>query len=72
MNAKLINTMGLAIVNEILGSLHDFGIGPLGGHYEKLCLLAPHDLQLKLKKTIHIQLLCNYPFGITTVVQLSF
>jgi len=28
-------------------------------------------LQLKLKKQL-IQLLCNYPLGITTIVQLSY
>jgi hypothetical protein len=35
------------------------------------CIRQNHiTLQLKLKKTIHIQLLCNYPLGITTTMQL--
>jgi hypothetical protein len=40
-------------------------------HYEKLCLLKPHYIATKTLKTCHIQLLCNYPLGITTIVQLS-
>jgi hypothetical protein len=36
--------------------------------YEKSCLLKPHYLAAKTRKTIHIQLLCNYPLGITTSV----
>jgi hypothetical protein len=40
-------------------------------HYEKLHLLKPHYLATKIQKTTHIQLLCNYPLGITTIVQLS-
>jgi hypothetical protein len=37
-------------------------------HYEKLCLSRPHYPTIKTKKTTHIQLLCNYPLGITTTV----
>jgi hypothetical protein len=40
--------------------------------YEKSHLLKPHYPATKILKTIHIQLLCNYPLGITTIVQLSF
>ncbi len=29
-------------------------------------------VQLKFKKTTHLQLLCNYPLGISTTMQLSF
>ncbi len=39
-------------------------------HYENLCLLKPRYLAAKTLKTTHIQL-CNYPLGITTIVQLS-
>jgi hypothetical protein len=39
--------------------------------YEKSCLLKPHYPATKTQKTTHIQLLCNYPLGITTIVQLS-
>jgi hypothetical protein len=31
----------------------------------------PHYLATKTQKTIRIQLLCSYPLGITTIVQLS-
>jgi hypothetical protein len=40
-------------------------------HYENLHLLKPHNLATKVQKIIYIQLLCNYPLGITTIVQLS-
>ncbi len=40
-------------------------------HYEKSCLLKPHYPTIKTQKTICVQLLCNYPLGITTTVQLS-
>jgi hypothetical protein len=40
-------------------------------HYEKLRMLKPHYLATKIQKTIHIQLLCNYPLGFKTIVQLS-
>jgi hypothetical protein len=42
-----------------------------GNHHEKSCLLKPHYLTTKIQKTIHIQLLCNYPLGITITMQLS-
>jgi hypothetical protein len=41
-------------------------------HYEKLHPSKPHYPATKTQKTIHIQLLCNYPLGITTIVQLPF
>jgi hypothetical protein len=41
-------------------------------HYEKLRLPKPHYPTTKSQKTTHIQLLCNYLMGITTIVQLSF
>jgi len=37
----------------------------------KSCSLKSHYLTTKTQKTTHIQLLCNYPLGITTSVQLS-
>jgi hypothetical protein len=40
-------------------------------HYEKLCLLKPHYPTIRAQKTTRIQLLNNYPFGITTLMQLS-
>jgi len=40
-------------------------------HYEKLRSLIPQYLGIKAQKTTHIQLLCNYPLGITTIMQLS-
>ncbi len=40
-------------------------------HYEKLHSPKPHYLAIKIQKTIHIQLLCNYPLNITTIMQLS-
>ncbi len=40
-------------------------------HYEKSHLLKPHYPAIKTQKIICIQLLCNYPLGITTIVQLS-
>jgi hypothetical protein len=39
-------------------------------HYEKSCLPKPHYLTTKTQKKIHIQMICNYPFGIITIVQL--
>jgi hypothetical protein len=30
-----------------------------------------HYFATKTQKTTHIQLLCNYPLGITTIIQLS-
>ncbi len=40
-------------------------------HYEKLHPLKPHCPIIEAQKTIHIQLLCNYPLGITITMQLS-
>jgi hypothetical protein len=40
-------------------------------HYVKLRPPKPHYHVLKTQKTYCIQLLCNYPLGITTIVQLS-
>ncbi len=37
-----------------------------------LYLSKPHYPSIKAKKKTHIQLLCNYPLGITTSMQLSF
>jgi hypothetical protein len=37
-------------------------------HYEKLHWLKPHYPIIKIQKTTCIQLLCNYPLGITTTV----
>jgi hypothetical protein len=39
-------------------------------HYEKLCPSKPHCFAIKIQKTTRIQLLCNYPFGITHIMQL--
>jgi hypothetical protein len=39
-------------------------------HYEKLCPSKPHWFATTVKKTTYIQLLCNYPFGITNIMQL--
>jgi len=41
-------------------------------HFEKLCLLKPHYHATKVRKMICIQLLCKYPLGSTTIVQVSF
>jgi hypothetical protein len=40
-------------------------------HYKNLCSSKPHYRITKIQKKIHIQLLCNYPLGITTTMQLS-
>ncbi len=40
-------------------------------HYEKSRLLKPHYLAIKTQAIICIQLLCDYPLGFTTIVQLS-
>jgi hypothetical protein len=40
-------------------------------YYKKSCPSKPHHPATKAQKTIHIQLLWNYPLGITTIVQLS-
>jgi hypothetical protein len=40
-------------------------------HCEKSRLPKPHYPAIKIQKTTHIQLLCNYPLDITTIVQLS-
>jgi len=40
-------------------------------HYEKSHPPKPHYLATKIQKTIRIKLLCNYPLGITTTMQLS-
>jgi hypothetical protein len=40
-------------------------------HYEKSHTSKPHYTTIKIQKTTQIQLLCNYPLGITTIVQLS-
>jgi hypothetical protein len=37
-------------------------------HYEKSPLLKPHYPTIKTKKKNCIQLLCNYPLGITSIV----
>jgi hypothetical protein len=37
-------------------------------HYEKSHPLKPHYPTIKTQKTTHIQLLCNYSLGITTIV----
>jgi hypothetical protein len=39
--------------------------------WEIMFLSKPHYLVTKTQKIICIQLLCNYPLGITTIVQLS-
>jgi len=39
-------------------------------HNENLHSSKLHNLAIKTQKTTHIQLLCNYPLGITTSVQL--
>jgi hypothetical protein len=63
--------MGPTIVHEVLRSLHDLGMRPLGGHYEKSRPSKPRYPSTKTQKTTCIQLLCDYPLGITTTVQLS-
>jgi hypothetical protein len=40
-------------------------------HYEKSCPLKPHYPATKTQKTTHTKLLCNYPLGKTTIMQLS-
>jgi hypothetical protein len=40
-------------------------------HYEKLRSSKLDDHATKTQKTTQIQLLCNYPMGITNIVQLS-
>jgi hypothetical protein len=40
-------------------------------HYEKLHLLKPYYYATRAQKKIRIQLLCNYPLSITTIMQLS-
>jgi hypothetical protein len=40
-------------------------------HYKKSRMLKPYYPTPKTQKTTHIQLLCNYPLGITTTMQLS-
>jgi hypothetical protein len=40
-------------------------------HYEKSHLLKPHYLATKIQKKTYIQILYNYPLGITTTIQLS-
>jgi hypothetical protein len=46
-------------------------IPKMANHYEKLCPLKSHYPATKCLKKPHIQLLCNYPLGITTIMQLS-
>jgi len=40
-------------------------------YYKKSRMLKPYYPTPKTQKTTHIQLLCNYPLGITTTMQLS-
>ncbi len=40
-------------------------------HYEKLHMSKSHCPTTKAQKTIHIQLLCNHPLGITTIMEIS-
>jgi hypothetical protein len=44
---------------------------PSWPHYEKLHPPKPHFLVIRTQKTICIQLLCNCPLDITTIMQLS-
>jgi hypothetical protein len=37
-------------------------------HYEKSPPPKPHYPETKIQKITHIQLLCNYPLGITTTM----
>jgi hypothetical protein len=43
----------------------------INNHYEKSRPPKPHYPPTKIQKTTHIQLLCIYPLGITTIMQLS-
>jgi hypothetical protein len=40
-------------------------------HYEKLHMSKSYYYATRVQKTTHMQLLCNYPLGITTTMQLS-
>jgi hypothetical protein len=40
-------------------------------HYEKSRPPKPYYLATRIQKIIYIELLCNYPLSITTIVQLS-
>jgi hypothetical protein len=44
------------------------GFGSIYIHYEKSCSSKPHYSITKVQITTHIQLLCNYPLGITTIL----
>ncbi len=45
-------------------------LGPIHSLW-KITYAKPHYLATKTQKTTHIQLLCNYFLGITTIVQLT-
>ncbi len=53
---------------------HTFELEEMYGNiccnYEKSHPSKPHHPTTKAQKTTHIQLLCNYPLDITTIVQL--
>jgi hypothetical protein len=70
-NAKLIDTMGFAIVNEYLDHCMTLGWDLWEVTWE-IVFAKTERPATKTQKKIHIQLLCNYPLGITTIVQLSF
>jgi hypothetical protein len=38
-------------------------------HYERLCPSKPCCFATRVWDITHIQLLCNYPFGITNIMQ---
>lgn len=40
-------------------------------HYDKLHLLKPYYYAIKAQKTTRMQLLCIYPLGIITTMQVS-
>jgi hypothetical protein len=44
---------------------------PPGCHYDKSYSSKPHYPTTQTQKITHIESLCNYPLGITTIVQLS-
>ncbi len=59
--------MGFTISNEVLGLLHDLGMGPLGGHDEKLRPSKPHYPSTKTQKKLVYNYYATIPLEIQCI-----
>jgi hypothetical protein len=66
-----INNNLTPLIKCVVMQIERYFIACYNYHYEKSHLSKPHYPTTKTQKTTHIQLLYNYPLGITTTMQLS-